>query len=349
MKLQTTIEATMTTAIFQRSKLGTHHGSMNPDPLLINEQFNHRATFSVLGFCVEIESNAEELLLAAAESWGKPSTDSTSPAIKVRLGVKQGNATECPPAPSVRTHGHLLSMIADADNFLICDLRQSTAFGWVSTAAIRSRKYLCYHFLEAAAMCLLSTSRVTPIHAACVSFAGRGFLFCGPSGAGKSTLAYACARAGWIYTSDDASYLLWHAPKRRIVRGNALQVRFRPSATQLFPEIQGRDVTPRAEGKPSIQVSTAELSGITTSTDSQVHCIVALDRHESGSAELAPLTRDAAIPLFESSLYPFEEIWQPQLNAVQWLLSVKMYTLRYSELSKAIHCLEQLVQEGLLV
>ena len=348
MKSEAIIQTIMTTAIFQRSKLGTHHECTNPDPLLMKEEFNHRATFRALGFSIEIESNTAELLLAARESWGKPIPGSTSPAIKVRLGAKESDATECPAAPSVRTHGHLLSMVADADNFLVCDLRQSTAFGWVSNTVLRNRKYLCYHFLEAAVLCLLSTSRVTPIHAACVSFASRGFLLCGPSGAGKSTLAYACAKAGWTYTSDDASYLLWYTPNERIVRGNAHQVRFRPSAAQLFPEIRERELTPRAEGKPSIQVPTRELSGILTSTDSQVHCIVALDRCESRSAELTPLAPEAVVPLFESSLYPFEEIWHPQLNTVERLLTAKMYTLRYSGLSDAIQRLERLAQEELL-
>lgn len=348
MNERTKIQTLMTTAIFERSKLGTHHVSADPDPLLINEDFAHCATFRVLGFPVRVESNAAKLLLAAAESWGDPIAHTTSPAIRLRLGVKQSHATDYPPTPSVRTYGHLLSMIADADNFLICDLRQSTAFGWVSASAVTNNKYLRYHFLEAAAMCLLSTSQVTPVHAACVSFAGYGFLFCGPSGAGKSTLAYGCARAGWTYTSDDASYLLWNSSKPRMARGKSHQVRFRPSAIQLFPEIHGRELTPRAEGKPSIEFPTAELAGIMTSTDAQVHCILVLDRHECGGARLTPLTSEAVIPLLESSLYPFEEIWKPQLATVQQLLAAKMYTLHYARLAEAIECLEGLAKEDLL-
>jgi hypothetical protein len=133
-----------------------------------------------------------------------------------------------------------------------------------------------------------------------------------------------------------------------MVCGKSHQVRFRPSAKQLFPEIQDWGPTPRAEGKPSIEIPTTELRGIITSTDAQVHYVVVLDRHQSGSAEVTPLAPEEAIPLFESSLYPFEEIWQPQLNTVQQLLTAKMYTLRYSGLSEAIQRLERLVQEGLL-
>ncbi len=345
---ETSVETVNMTALFNKAKLGTHHSAEDPNPLLLDEVFTHRAIFRVLGFTVEIESNTVEILDVAREGWGASLTGTDRPAIKIRLGLKQSGATVCPPAPSVRTHHHLLSMIADAENFLICELRQSSAFGWVSNAALRNPLYIRYHFLEAAAMCLLSTSKVTPIHAACVSFSGRGFLLCGRSGIGKTTLAYACAKAGWTYTSDDASYLLWYAGKGRVVRGNAHQVRFRPSAAQLFPEIRGRELTLRAEGKPSIQIPTAQSAGIKTSTDAQVHYILLLDRHESGCTELTPIAPEAVIPLFESSLYPFEEIWQTQVDTVQQLLVAKTYSLRYSGLTEAIQCLEQLTQADLL-
>ena len=338
----------MTTAVFKTSQLGTHHGSAEPDPLLLNEVFAHSATVFALGFAVSLETNTPELLNVAAESWGSPCANGTAPAVRLRVGVKQSEASECPGAPSVRTHGHLLSMIADAENFLLCDLRESTAFGWVNTAALHHRRYLRYHFLEAVAMCLLSTSRVTPIHAACVSFADRGFLFCGPSGAGKSTLAYACARAGWTYTSDDASYLLWNSFKHPLVRGNAYQLRFRPSASQLFPEIQGRELTPRAEGKPSIEVPTIELAGLTTSLEAQVHWIVLLRRQSAARTELTALTPAAVIPLLETSLYPFVEIWQPQLDAMQRLLTAPIYSLQYSCLGDAVARLELLARKDLL-
>jgi hypothetical protein len=345
MTRQAAIPRVLTPAIFEQSRLGTHHGVDDPDPLLLNEPFPHRATFLTLGFAVQVETNAPEILTAATSSWGEPIAPGTAPALTIRLGVRESAARECPPAPSVRMHGHLLSMIADAENFLICDLRQSSAFGWVNTAALRQPLYLRYHALEAAAMCLLSTSRVTPLHAACVSFAGHGFLFCGVSGAGKSTLAYACARAGWTYTSDDASYLLWHQASPPSVRGNAQQVRFRPSATELFPEIQGRRLTPRAEGKPSIEVRTAELPALLTAQQAQVHSIVVLNRQYAAPAELTPLGVDALIPFFETSLYPFAEIREPQLRALESLLIARMYSLRYSRLPEAITLLEQLAQQ----
>lgn len=329
------------TATLQTPNLAAYDLPVDSDPLLKHQEFAHRATFYPLGFPIEIETNDTEVLLAAHESWDELGCEFSAPKIRIRLGVRQSDATECPPGPTVRAHGHLLSIIADAENFIVCDLRQSSAFGWINSAALQNRRYLRYHFVEAVALVLLSTSRVVPIHAACVSFAGHGFLFCGESGAGKSTLAYACARAGWTYTSDDASYLLWHGADSR-VHGNAHQLRFRPSAKQLFPEIKGRMLTPRAEGKPSIEVATADLPGIVTSRSAIVRSIVVLDRRALTSPELIVLTRERAWAYFENSLYASAEIQKPQINALQRLLSADTYRLQYSGLQDAIQCLEQL-------
>ncbi len=63
-------------------------------------------------------------------------------------------------------------------------------------------------------------------------------MLCGDSGAGKTTLSYACARAGWTYICDDASYLL-NSGTDRTVMGTCNQVRFRPPAVELFPELLG--------------------------------------------------------------------------------------------------------------
>src|SRR5665213_2624050 len=72
----------------------------------------------------------------------------------------------------------------------------------------RSQALFRHNFLEQMVYLLLGSSVVTDLHAACISKDGKGVLLCGDSGAGKSTLSYACARAGWTYTSDDTSYLI---------------------------------------------------------------------------------------------------------------------------------------------
>jgi hypothetical protein len=307
--------------------------------------------FYPLGFPVRIEANREQILRAARESWGEQaaivSTGVPEAPLVVRIAVTASLADDCPPAPVFHANGHLLSIVASPENFATCDLERGFAFARVSEPALRHRGYFRYHFLEAIVMCLLTGSRVTPIHAACVSLNGHGILLCGESGAGKSTLAYSCARAGFTLTSDDASYVVWsraeHAEATARVRANCHQIRFRPAARELFPEIAGRDLTPRLAGKPSIEIRTAELPGIAVAPESPVNSIVLLKRYaEDAPAELNPLPLDAVRPYLENALYLLDGIHERQAAALQPLLRAPMYEFRYRNLPAAIERLRQL-------
>jgi hypothetical protein len=313
------------------------------DPLLSKVDLAFSVILYPLGFAVEIRSNEHAVIAAAMESWGGLPSQHNTPPMLLKITVTEVSSLECPPAPKTRAQGHLISIVADADNQVVCDLKAGFAFGCVSQAVLHHRSYLRYYFIEAAAYLMIGGLYVTPIHAACVSKSGHGLLLCGDSGAGKSTLAYACARAGWTYTTDDASYLLRADHVPRII-GNSHQVRFRPSARELFPELAGRGITPRAEGKPSIEVPTVEFPGLITSAEASIHSIVFLNRHPSSIAELVPLSRDAALDHFSATLYPVKEIRDLQVSALASLEDVDVFELRYGDLSPAIHCLEGLVE-----
>ena len=315
--------------------------TFNGDPLLCKVDLPLRAVFYPLGFAFEITTNSQAVLDAAAQSWSHTKQRDRVPILRLRIGVTRGTSQNCPPGPVVRCQQNLLSMVADAHNQAICDLNAGFAFAWLTEDAVRHPSYIRYHFLEAVALILIATSYATPIHAACVSRYGSGLLLCGDSGAGKSTLAYACARSGWLFTSDDSSYLKHNSHEIRIV-GNSHQLRFRPSARDLFPELQGRSVTPRAEGKPSIEVPTAELSGIVTADETLVHHIILLNRWPSAHAELVPLPREAAHRYFQQYLSFPDKIRQAQSEALQALYAADVYELRYQDLQQAVDCLDHL-------
>jgi hypothetical protein len=314
------------------------------DPLLCRVELPLRAVFYPLGFAFEIVTNSQAVLDAAAQSWGHTKQRDSGPALQLRIGVTAGTSGNTPPAPVVRGQQHLLSIVADAQNQAMCDLKAGFAFAWLTEDALHHPSYARYHFLEAVALILIATSRATPIHAACVSRYGHGMLLCGPSGAGKSTLAYACARSGWIFTADDSSYLRQDADEPRIV-GNSHQLRFRPSARDLFPELRGRGITPRAEGKPSIEVPTAELPGIVTAEEAMVHNIILLNRWPSARAELLPLPAEAAQQYFQQCLQLPHKIQQRQSEALKSLSTAAVYELRYHDLQQAIDCLDLLARE----
>jgi hypothetical protein len=320
------------------------------DPVLARASMPLRDTFYPLGFPLEIETNSEAVLTAAAASWhGFEKLFDVAPH-RLRVGVREDRGKkdhwECPPAPTCRVQQHLISNIADAENFAICDLTHGFGSIWLTDAAVAHKNYMRYCFLESAAMSLLATSHATPVHAACVELAGSGILLCGDSGAGKTSLSYACARAGWTYITDDASFLVNHRDDRLVV-GNCNQARFRPSAAELFAELQGREVTQRALiGKPSIELKTTALRNITTSSTSHVNHVVFLNRRGGARQELVPFPVDVARYFMLQVLYSPRAALEIQTEMIDRLLSGGALELRYSDANWAIDRLARLAQEG---
>jgi hypothetical protein len=320
-----------------------HPPTLSPsayDHDLDGDDLPFRQVFHPLGFAVEFTTNHPEVLEAAAGLWGFMQPQRTSPVAQIRVLVCDSPSVDCPPAPAYNCQRHLVTLIADTENYATCDLRAGFGFARITRGTLRHQLYFQYHFLEAMALCILSAINAPALHAACVSLHDQGFLLCGPSGAGKSTLAYACARAGFVYTTDDASYLLRHADHARIV-GQSHKIRFRPHARALFPELQHHTLTPRMEGKPSIEVPTAELE-ISTAQEVPIHHLVVLDRQFSGEASIRYCPTSIAVERLQEGLYPTLEIRQEQISAMQVLDSLPAWTLRYSKLDEAIDCLRSL-------
>jgi hypothetical protein len=314
------------------------------DPLLSNIALPLRRTYYPLGFAVEIETNSDDVLAAAEESWGALREIFSLPALKIRIALGAGSSGQCPPPPVYRGQRHLLSIVADSQNFAVCDRVQGFAFVWLNQDAVEHKPYLRYHFLEAIALTMLASSYVTPLHAACVELAGQGVLLCGNSGAGKSSLAYACARAGWKFISDDASYLVRQGIGRLVV-GNSQLVRLRPSAAELFPELEGLSLTLRAAGKPSIEVVTALIPDLTAAPYSRVEYIVFLNRNEFDVPELVPFPKELALRWASHSQVDTGTNKETQA-AIRELLNARLFELRYRTLSGAIARLEDLIRRS---
>jgi hypothetical protein len=318
------------------------------DPVLSNASLPLRVTFFPLGFPVEIITNSPDVLAAAQQSWGLFRQQFACPPLTIRLGVASGAdaSSALPQAPVTRAREHLMSHIADAYNFVHCDLNTGFAFGWITPQTAASTLYLRYFILEAAALCMLAARHTTPLHAACITVAGQGMLLCGNSGAGKSSLAFAGARTGWTFTCDDASYLPLDRSDRMVI-GNCHQIRLRDSGTLLFPELEGRSITPRAAGKPSIEVPTADLPGLVISESAIVKSIVFLNRRKVHTPELLPFSRETAHSWFHQFLYANAASRTMQQAALRHLLEVPIFELRYTDLNWAIERLNTLAIKGI--
>jgi hypothetical protein len=301
--------------------------------------------FYPLGFPTILRTNSPEILLQAGGLWSIFRKRFDTKPISVDVHLVDAGSAACPPTPVVRLAKPLLINIADANNHSVADLDRVTTQIILSRAAIKHRSYMDYFFLSCAPLCHIAGRYTTPVHAGCVVRNGRGVLLCGDSGAGKSTLSYACARAGWTYVTDDASYMLNNG-EDRLMTGNCHQVRFRPSALKLFPELDGLEITPRAAGKPSIELPTDPMPGITRATTAQVDYLVFLNRRASGTDQLVSYRRDAARQYLRQVLYGPDESVAMQYAALERLLTAEIFELRYSNLDWAVSRLESLTREG---
>jgi hypothetical protein len=316
------------------------------DPMLARAELRLQRTFYPYGFPLEIHTNCEEVFEIAEECWnGFRKLFSIAP-IRFNIGVTEGGSAICPPAPSSRVREHLCSHVADKENFSVSDAAGAFTYMWLAEATLAHHDYVRYFILESSAMYHLAARYAIGIHAACVALDGQGILLCGDSGAGKTTLAYACARAGWTYVTDDASFLV-NGREDSLVVGNGRRLRFRPSAEDLFPELQGRPTMQRAEtGKPSIELTTAPFSRIATSFSSPIRHVVFLNRSEDFEPGLTSfpiavarayiLQRGIGIPAFVEA----------HVAAVNRLLDRGVFELHYSNLDWAVGRLARLAREG---
>ena len=331
----------------QRKDTHEVEGLTDPfDPALEPIEFHLRRQFFPMGFPVVVETNREEILDAAEASWQSFSKLFETAPVRIRCGVRQGRSAECPPAPEYHTQDHRVSVVADAENFAVADIVKQTAEIWLTENAVAHPSYVRYFFLEAAALINISTSHAVAVHAACIARNGAGILLCGDSGAGKTSLAYAAARAGWTYITDDASWIV-NGRTDRLVVGKYTQLRFRPSALTLFSELDGRNVIQRAQtGKPSIEVATQPLRNISTSPVAHARHIVFLNRQDVRRQELVRYSKPLARKFMLSNLCSLPEQRKLQTETVDTLLEDGAFELRYSDLDWAIERLSLLADKG---
>jgi hypothetical protein len=293
-------------------------------------------TYHPAGFRVEIATNSRDVLSAAEEAWGnyRPEFECEPICFRVLVGSEGGLSQ----IPSHRMQGHLYSIVSDPHNFAHIDLGRQFAFFNVSQTTAADHSWLRWFFIEAAAYLMLTQRHIVPIHSACIARGGAGILLSGASGAGKSTLSYACARAGWTFVSDDATWLMPDWPER-IALGRPRHARFRLDAPRLFPELEGYVARARPNGKVSIEVPLAELPGIRTAERVPIEGIVFLDRRP-GAAEIHALSGAEAVDRVLADLPSYSDaVDAMHERAVRKLAGARAWRMRYETLEDAIRIL----------
>jgi hypothetical protein len=313
-----------------------------PDPLLHQFDLPLCETFYPLGFPVEIQTNDARVLAAAQESWGESKQRFEKPPIPIRIAVSE-QEQGLPAPPVFRASGHLFTIVSDAANFAACDVSTGFAFCWLSRAAAAERSWMRYHFIEALAYAAITHLYLTAVHGACVAKNGRGVLLCARSGMGKSVLAFACAKRGWTFVSDDVSSLL-REKSDTTVAGRPERMKLLPSAAALFPEVQPLRRRTDQNGCPYIELRTAEF-GIATAQESPVDFVVFLQRPAAGPARLVPISPDETFARLAGELPVFEKtVHEAQLRSLNVLAALPAMELRYDSLDDAVRELDRLIE-----
>ncbi|MGA2879247.1 MAG: hypothetical protein ABSG13_09890 [Bryobacteraceae bacterium] len=323
---------------------------MNPaqvtaDPVLAAFELPLRRTFFPLGCPLVLETNSRNVILAAEEFWGASERMFDRDPVRICLGVSEDASGLVAPAPVIRAREHLMSIVAGPENFMLCDFYRGFAFGWVTRSTAADRALLRYQFLAAGGIALVQQRAFAPLHGALVMRDGAGVMFCGNSLAGKSTLAYACARAGWTYVSDDGTFLVRDRDDRYAI-GDSHNIRFRIDAAELFPELADHIPVVRPNGKLAIELCTRDL-GIATAQGGVVDHVVFLDRERWGPPSIHDYPDNRALEYWaQYTVLGAGEERAAQRRCLERLLQAGVWKMQYSNLDDAVARLERLIGEG---
>ena len=293
-----------------------------------------------LGFPLRLATNSPDVLEAAAESWGLWPYEFDRPPIQLQVTVQEEGDLAL--EPEFRTRGHLFSVVADRHNYAVLDLDRLYAYAFVSRRTAADHAWFRWFFLDVMGLFLLAQRYVAAVHAACVARNGRGILLAGPSGAGKSTLAWACARTGWTYLSDDATWLVADNPRGELL-GRPQTVRFRADAPRFFPELAGLVSRVRPNGKLSIEVSTSRFPHIRTAARCRPAAVVFVDRRSRRTPGFEGISREDALEqlLVENPLYR-DELVERHRALIGQLLDAPAYRLRYKGVEEGVALIGEL-------
>ena len=300
-------------------------------------------TYHPLGFALRIHTNERAVLDAAAASWAKFEPRSPAAAMEIWVAVSEDGDGEISP-PRVRSEKHLMALVAGLHNHAVCDLAHGFSSCHIAKAVASDPWALRFYYLESIVYSALAYRELTPIQGSCVALDGRGLLICGPSGCGKTSLAYACAREGLAFVSDDISFLR-RRDREPAVLGRPHHFRFRASAVELFPELERFGPGFNTGPEKVIEAASSEIDGLQTLPQCTAERIVFLERTSRRQPRIEPLDREETADRLQAGLPPFDEpVSGEHRNAMERLAARGSLLLEYGDLAGGVAVIRDLLE-----
>lgn len=302
-----------------------------------------QATFYPLGVPLRIVANHSSVIEAAREEWQHWTRILNVAPVSLRFDVSAEETDSLPPPVAFSPAHDLPRWTSDDKNHAWGDTNAGVVRALITPRVAQDSAWLLYHFLDPMALQTITALHLAPIHASCVALNGRGILLCGDSLAGKTSLAYACARRGFTYVSDDASYLIRNRAAERVVVGNPHWIRLRPDAPQFFPELADHPTAVRGNGKEMLRVATKSRPDLKTTAFAPIDRIVFLRRDSKSPAKISRLDPKIMRAWVDQFFYKWDrEVIFAQREAFGTLLAgVRVQALEYSDLEAAVDVLSK--------
>ena len=314
-----------------------------PDPLQYDFPLPLATTLHPMGYPVRIETNSRHVIAAAEEVWNDFTCARQTPPLKVRIAVNNSRSRIRRQPPMLRGQDHLVAFTISPEDYAIADLSRGFIFGWVTEVTVSRHSWFRYHLLEPLVYLVLQSLYFTPVHAAAIALRGSALLLCGDSGAGKTCLAYACAKRGWTYVADDAVGID-RKREEPVAIGRPHHLRFRSSASELFPELAAYPSVVRPNGKPDLEVGSGAL-GLSIASEARIAALAFLQRSSSGATRVEPLPTETAFDHLQEVICVGEEsVRREHRDRLRTLAQLPTFLLQYSTFEHAEGHLRSIVE-----
>lgn len=284
-----------------------------------------------------IATNCEPILAAARYCFSRFMDPACEPQLRFRFWVDPQGSTQPPwPKPFFRGLDHLIFAGFDSQNSILVDLENRRAIGRFSPAMGGDAVTWKTMIFPVLISMMGATVGVTELHCACVAREGRGLLLVGSSGSGKSTLALGLAKTGFIYLSDDRTYLsAWQGGIA--AWGLPTLLKLRQDAADWFEELADLRRVAGNKGEQTLWIDPALNLGLERAQRCEPAALVFLKRHAQPSMELRPmLPNEAARQLTADLMAEAPDAAEQQHAMIAHLMKLPCWQLEYGSTPQAV-------------